>query len=782
MQLNRLASKGMWTAAIAGVLGVYGCIDHSVTGPNHENTSGLAVRLLLQDGNGQTGAVGANLSNAIAVKVLDANGIGVSGVTVTFSVRKGNGTLGSPTAVSTPTGVASTTWKMGTVPGAASVTAILSTTSVIDSVVVSATAVAGTASTVVITSGDAQNGTVGQQLNTSLTATTYDSYGNVAPSSPVAWTVVSGGGKLTVLNATSDANGVSAAQWTLGTVAGTQVARASVGTATTADFKASANGGNPAQLIVDAGANQSGTVGRALTTNLSVRVLDSYGNGVKGASVVWTADDGVIAAIGSSTDSLGRMQARWTLGNKTGPQSALASLAGTTPLPFAASALAATPSVAAIETGDGQTQAINNTLPLPLVVKVTDSFGNPVAGVPVNWSTAGGSGSVVVANNTTDATGRSTALWTLGVTAGPMTALANVSGQPILQFKATATTVAGVPDTLKIVAGNNQTANAVSALPVPLIVQLVDTHGVPVKNANIIFAVTTGGGTMATSVVTTDSTGTAQTTWTLGSLFGVQTASATYGSKTVLFSATARQQYKIRLVSSKRNLVSAPCTTIYGATGCPANTQVDTTGATLGDTLIVQVYDPNDTSVPFRGVQGVTISWATQAGDANDGLPVNSTATTDSAGYAWNVWVLRTNGGIAIPYSSVSKRMIATAANVGQVEFQSRVFAGRWVAPSVSLAPVNLHADSSNNIAIKLTDANGQTVTGAQIDLSVSGATGSVAPPTAFTNSDGTVAGAWKFDHTAGAQTLTIKVTTSRTGPYVENRSGTFAAAYGVNP
>ena len=778
MQLNRQASKGLWIAAVAGVIAVIGCIDHSVTGPNHQNTAGLAVRLLLQDGNGQTGAVGANLSTPISVKVLDANGLGVQGATVTFGVRKGNGTLGSPTAVSDTNGVARSTWKMGTVPGAGSVTAILSTANVIDSVVVAATAVAGTAATAVITTGDQQLGVVGQMLPVNLTATTYDAYGNISPNSPVAWSVVSGGGKITALNATSDANGVSAAQWTLGTVAGTQAARAGVGTAINADFHANANGGNPTAMLVDAGAAQSGMVGRTLTVPLSVRVTDAFGNGVRGANIVWSADDGSIVPIGSGTDSTGRMGARWTLGTKTGPQSALASLNGSTPVPFAAVATAAAVNAAAIETGNAQTQSINNTLPLPLVVRVSDSFGNPVAGVPVNWSTAGASGSIVVANNTTDATGRSTALWTLGVTAGPMTALANISGQPILQFNATATTVAGVPDTLKIVAGNNQTGNAVAVLPVPLIVKLVDTHGVPVKNANIVFAVATGGGSMASAVVTTDSTGVAQTTWTLGSLYGVQTASATYGTKTVLFSATARQQYKVRLVSSKRNLLSAPCTNVFGGTGCPANAQTDTTGATLGDTLIVQVYDPNDTSVPFRGVQGISITWATQAGDATDGAPVNSTVTTDSAGYAWNIWVLRSNGGVAIAPNAVAKRMIATVAQIGQVEFQAKVYPGRAVVLSMVTAPSALVDTMSNTVVVKLTDANNYGVGGATVVANIS-ALGSLAKPS-FTAADGSMTFGWAFKPGCAAQSLSVTTTTTQTLPYgVGTGNGGISAGFG---
>ena len=102
-------------------------------------------------------------------------------------------------------------------------------------------------------------------------------------------------------------------------------------------------------------------------------------------------------------------------------------------------------------------------------------------------------------------------------------------------------------------------------------------------------------------------------TWRLGSNTGttVQTDSLT-ASLTgypaiagVVFHASVRPAFRIRMV----NLADT--------------VQTDTTGATLVDTLVVKVYDP----VTGLGVQGIPISWATQAPTSSDGFAINSVDT-----------------------------------------------------------------------------------------------------------------------------------------------------------
>lgn len=80
-------------------------------------TVGQAANLVSLNGNGQTGTTGQPLTNPLYVKVTDSNGIPVSGISVTFTVTSGGGTV-NPTTVSTNAqGMASTLLTLGPTPG-----------------------------------------------------------------------------------------------------------------------------------------------------------------------------------------------------------------------------------------------------------------------------------------------------------------------------------------------------------------------------------------------------------------------------------------------------------------------------------------------------------------------------------------------------------------------------------------------------------------------------------------------------------------------------------------
>src|SRR3989449_8633349 len=64
--------------------------------------------------------------------------------------------------------------------------------------------------------------------------------------------------------------------------------------------------------------------------------------------------------------------------------------------------------------GDLQKDTVGATLPVPLSVKVTDDFNNPVANVTVSWTVIDGGGSVTPATAPTDANGIASTRWTLG--------------------------------------------------------------------------------------------------------------------------------------------------------------------------------------------------------------------------------------------------------------------------------------------------------------------------------------------------------------------------------
>jgi hypothetical protein len=79
--------------------------------------SATAGTLTLESGGGQSAAPGAQLSQPIVVKVMNAAGGPVSGQAVSFSVTSGGGSVGTSSAVSNASGLASTTWTLGSTPG-----------------------------------------------------------------------------------------------------------------------------------------------------------------------------------------------------------------------------------------------------------------------------------------------------------------------------------------------------------------------------------------------------------------------------------------------------------------------------------------------------------------------------------------------------------------------------------------------------------------------------------------------------------------------------------------
>ena len=211
------------------------------------------------------------------------------------------------------------------------------------------------------------------------------------------------------------------------------------------------NGGTPPSTTAiakasNSGDGQTGQVGQALGAPLQVVVTDG-GAPAAGATVTWstTAATGSMTPTSTPTDANGIASSSWSLGTVAGPQSAQATLSGASgsPITFTATAAAGEPTTLAEAGGNNQTGQINTAL-APVQAKVTDEFGNAVAGVDVAWSATGATvAAPVVPSN---GSGISAAAVTLGGTAGPITitAAANdltgaaLTGSPVT-FSATAT-------------------------------------------------------------------------------------------------------------------------------------------------------------------------------------------------------------------------------------------------------------------------------------------------------------------------------------------------------
>ena len=296
----------------------------------------------------------------------------------------------------------------------------------------------------------------------------------------------------------------------------------------------------PAASQIVEGDEQVGTVAAPAPEALTVLVTDRFGNPVPDVEVTFSAADGSgsIEPAVARTRMDGIATATWTLGRKAGPQTATATVQGLDPLVFSALANPGPATLVKRISGDGQTATVGEVLAEPLVVEVVDAHDNPIAGVTVSWTVEESGASVSPSSGTTDANGRTQAVWKLGTRAGQQYVTVSVNPAVVTSFTASATP--GPPASAFPAAGNGQTGPAGSPLEQPLVVKVVDAHGNGIAGIEVEWEVTAGGGSVDPTRSTTDLSGMAATVLTLGPTPGPNsvTAHLAGGLPDVVFNAT----------------------------------------------------------------------------------------------------------------------------------------------------------------------------------------------------------------------------------------------------
>ena len=194
---------------------------------------------------------------------------------------------------------------------------------------------------------------------------------------------------------------------------------------------------NPSGIMVEIvqGNNQSASIGTDLPTPLVARVVDASGAPIVGRVVKFTVSngDGVIGdpanlerEISLLTDAAGEATTTFRLGTRTGQgfHRVLATTPGSLSVAeFCTTATAGIPVQMAKVRQPPARGPANQPLADPLSVLLTDSKGNPVSGVAVEWSVDFGGGQVDgIDGGTTTFTnpdGVAEAAWTLGPFLGP---------------------------------------------------------------------------------------------------------------------------------------------------------------------------------------------------------------------------------------------------------------------------------------------------------------------------------------------------------------------------
>lgn len=285
----------------------------------------------------------------------------------------------------------------------------------------------------------------------------------------------------------------------------------------------------PSQLRVVSGSGQSAPAGSTLPHAVTVQVLTSGGQPVAGVTVGFavTSGGGSLSAASRVTASDGKASVTWTLGATLGTQQVTASVSGLPPAVVTATAIQTVP-----------TPGRSTVSVLPTAIQVggeeavvtailRDANGTPMPGVTVTFT--GPSWAVF---NPTSATSDAAGAVTTRVRAtepSTITITVVVSGQTIGSAVLSVGSRQGIPASISIVSGNNQTVRVGQNFPQPLVIAVYDATGHPVAGASVDWGTSVGDGRKIT-----DSNGQSSATYYL-------TATWPLGSGTVTVSVTGYQ-------------------------------------------------------------------------------------------------------------------------------------------------------------------------------------------------------------------------------------------------
>jgi len=709
-------------------------------------TPGPAASLQFVSGSGQTAVAGSTLPNPLVVKVADQYGNPVSGVSVSFAVTAGGGSLSATMVPTGSDGKAQTTWTLG----GGGTNQVQASAGVLAPVVFTATATAQDTAVVAI-SGGGQTAAVGTTLTSPLVVQANDQSGSGVNGIGVNFVIAAGAASLSASSAVTNTSGRAQVNVTLGTTPGTVTINATVGgVATPAVFTLTATVGPPASLAIFDGNNQSGLIGAALAKALVVKVTDQYINPVSGVTVSFavTAGNGSVNPTSAATGADGKAQVTWTLGS-VGANSVQASAGSLTPVVFNASAFGPPASVTAVSGAD-QTVAVGGAL-APLVAEVKDQWGNALSGITVNFAITAGSVTLGASSATTNSNGRAQVTATLGTVAGAVSVKATVDGVATPAVF-TATAAPGPPALLVRAGGDGQAGLAGAWLPSALVVKATDQYGNPVPDVTAEFEVTSGGGILSTTSATTAADGRVQVTWKLGPMAGNNVVRVTSETLTAIaFTATA--------------LAPASLTAFSG------NSQSAAAGAALPDPLVVRVLDQNG-----NPLAGVTVSFAIAAGGG--GTLSANTATAGANGEAQVTLTVGTTAGTVTVNASISGTSLSAV-------FTATVRAG----PAASLAIVSGNNQTATAgtmlpgpLVVKVLDQYGNAISGATVNFAVTGGGGSLSAASTISGSNGQAQVMWTLGSVEGANTAQASVGAGATATFAATGTPASVAVGSVAP
>ncbi|MDQ8145993.1 MAG: invasin domain 3-containing protein [Gemmatimonadota bacterium] len=408
-----------------------------------------AAGVVLTSGGGQSAVGGATLPAPIVVTAVDRFGFPVRGATVGFSVTSGGGTVAPTTATTDSLGRASAGWTVG-------VTGLQRLSVSLPSGVTPLVVAAIIPQALTLVGGGGQSALFGSPFPTPISFRVFGDSARPMAGIPVEFSVFGGGG-LSQVRDTSDANGLVSVIWTAGTLPGAVTLTASVpGMSLTAG--ASGQQASPAPSVVTLTGAPAQIVAGDSMPAVQVQVLNglgqpattytggvrlTLGGGTAGAQLLGTTVRQAISGVATFTGlSIDRAGGGYRLFAALDPaQAGLQTNSDTiTVTPAPATGLV-------LVSGGGQTAPEFIPLADSIVVRVVDRFGFGVPGVTVQFAVQSGGGSIPTPSAVTSGgatPGRAAVRWTVGPVGAQQLKVTAV-GLPDLLVNATSLPAGGPP-------------------------------------------------------------------------------------------------------------------------------------------------------------------------------------------------------------------------------------------------------------------------------------------------------------------------------------------------
>lgn len=481
--------------------------------------------------------------------------------------------------------------------------------------------------------------------------------------------------------------------------------------------------------------------GTAGTTKPKVRVLDSAGAAVAGATILWTSSEGpvegLVAPVETRTDASGYSSVTWRLASIVGSNALTATLLVTgRTVSFSATGTVAAASIIEAAVAVDQAGTASAPVTTPPAVRVTDAYGNVVSGVAITWAIVLGGGAVV-GGGTTSALGIATLTsWTLGGSAGANSCTATAAGLTGSPVTFTASASAGAPTHIDVQAGGAQTGVVAGSASATITFRVKDVSNAGVANITVLFS--SNSGTVSVASALSDVNGDVSLTLTTAALIATATVLAQFAG-----------------ISQTTTVAS----TFGVATQLVLTTQPSTTGTSLvalSTQPVVEAQDANGNRVTTKtGTVTATVSsgnCSISAGSTkalSSGVATFTNFTASDADAGTNIFAFALSGLT----SALSTGTVLAAPVATQL--------GRGTAPN------NAQVGNVVTSTVLIQDLNGTTVPGATDAVTIALTTpgGAVLGGTTTVNA---VNGVATFANTVDtANTFTFTYTSGSLAPVV---------------